>query len=134
MKGIRLLIDLLKERWLHKTNTFKKPIFLIKNMVTELTNGVFNEFIKEGTVLIDFYADWCMPCVMMGPVVEEISEKFGKKLKVGKVNVEDGQEIAQKFNVSSIPNFVLFKDGKVITNFVGAMSEEDFSERIKKFL
>jgi thioredoxin 1 len=103
-------------------------------MVTELTNGVFNEFIKEGTVLIDFYADWCMPCVMMGPVVEEISEKFGKKLKVGKVNVEDGQEIAQKFNVSSIPNFVLFKDGKVITNFVGAMSEEDFSERIKKFL
>ena len=103
-------------------------------MVTELTNGAFNEFVKEGTVLIDFYADWCMPCVMMGPVVEEISEKFGKKLKVGKVNVEDGQEIAQKFNVSSIPNFVLFKDGKVITNFVGAMSEEDFSERIKKFL
>ena len=103
-------------------------------MVTELTNGAFNEFIKEGTVLIDFYADWCMPCVMMGPVVEEISEKFGKKLKVGKVNVEDGHDIAQKFNVSSIPNFVLFKDGKAIANFVGAMSEEDFSDKIKKFL
>ena len=103
-------------------------------MVIELTNGKFNEFIKEGNVLIDFYADWCMPCVMMGPIVEDISEKFKKNLKVGKVNVEDGQEIAQKFNVSSIPNFVLFKDGKVITNFVGAMSEEDFSERLKKFL
>jgi thioredoxin 1 len=103
-------------------------------MVTELTNGKFNEFIKEGNVLIDFYADWCMPCVMMGPVVEEISEKFGKKLKVGKVNVEDGHEIAQKFNVSSIPNFVLFKEGKVVANFVGAMSEDDFSEKIKKFL
>ncbi|HPD82136.1 MAG TPA: thioredoxin [Candidatus Pacearchaeota archaeon] len=104
-------------------------------MVTELTNGKFNEFIKEGTVLIDFYADWCMPCVMMGPIVEDVAEKFEKKkLKVGKVNVEDGHEIAQKFNVSSIPNFVLFKDGKVITNFVGAMSEEDFSERLKKFL
>lgn len=103
-------------------------------MVIELTNGKFNEFIKEGTVLIDFYADWCMPCVMMGPIVEDISEKFKKNLKVGKVNVEDGQEIAQKFNVSSIPNFVLFKDGKVAANFVGAMSEEDFSERLKKFL
>ncbi|MGY4884005.1 MAG: thioredoxin [Nanobdellota archaeon] len=103
-------------------------------MVTELTNGAFNEFIKEGTVLIDFYADWCMPCVMMGPIVEDVSEKFSKKMKFGKVNVEDGHAIAQKFNVSSIPNFVLFKDGKVVTNFVGAMSEEDFSERLKKFL
>lgn len=103
-------------------------------MVEELTNGAFNEFIKEGTVLIDFYADWCMPCVMMGPIVEDVAEKFGNKLKVGKVNVEDGHEIAQKFGVSSIPNFVLFKDGKVATNFVGAMSEEDFSERLKKFL
>ena len=103
-------------------------------MVIELTNGKFNEFIKEGTVLIDFYADWCMPCVMMGPIVEDISEKFKKNLKVGKVNVEDGQEIAQKFNVFSIPNFVLFKDGKAVTNFIGSMSEEDFSERLKKFL
>jgi thioredoxin 1 len=103
-------------------------------MVTELTNGKFNEFIKEGTVLIDFYADWCMPCVMMGPIVDELSEKFGKKMKFGKVNVEDGHEIAQKFNVSSIPNFVMFKDGKVIANFVGAMSEEDFADRLKKFL
>jgi thioredoxin 1 len=103
-------------------------------MVIELTNGKFAEFIKEGNVLIDFYADWCMPCVMMGPVVEEVANKFGKRLKVGKVNVEDGHEIAQKFNVSSIPNFVLFKDGKVVTNFVGAMSQEDFSEKLKKLL
>ncbi len=103
-------------------------------MVAELTNGSFNEFIKEGTVLIDFYADWCMPCVMMVPIVEEVAEKFNGKLKVGKVNVEDGHEISQKFGVSSIPNFVLFKVGKVITNFVGAMSEEEFSEKIQKFL
>ncbi len=103
-------------------------------MVIELTNGKFNDFIKEGTVLIDFYADWCMPCVMMGPIVQDIAEKFSGKLKVGKVNVEDGQEIAQKFGVSSIPNFVVFKNGKSVGNFVGAMSEEDFSERLKKFL
>jgi thioredoxin 1 len=117
-----------------KTNNFKNTLFLRLIMVTELTNGKFNEFIKEGNVLIDFYADWCMPCVMMGPIVEEISEKFKKKLNVGKVNVEDGHEIAQKFKVMSIPNFVLFKDGKVAANFVGAMSEEDFSDRLRKFL
>lgn len=103
-------------------------------MVTELTNGKFDEFVKEGNVLIDFYADWCMPCVMMGPIVEEIANKFGKKLKVGKMDMEEGREIAQKFNVMSIPNFVLLKDGKVVTNFVGAMSEEDFMDKLEKFL
>jgi thioredoxin 1 len=103
-------------------------------MVEELTNGKFNEFISKGNVLIDFYADWCMPCVMMGPIVEDVAEKFSKKLKVGKVNVEDGHAIAQKFNVSSIPNFVLFKDGKVVNQFVGSMSEEDFSEKLKGYL
>jgi len=103
-------------------------------MVTELTNGKFDEFVKEGNVLIDFYADWCMPCVMMGPIVEEVEKKFEGKLKVGKFDIEDGREIAQRFNVMSIPNFVLLKDGKVVTNFVGAMSEEDFIEKLEKFL
>lgn len=103
-------------------------------MATELTNGKFNEFIKTGDVLIDFYADWCMPCVMMGPIVEEVASKFGKKLKFGKVNVEDGHEIAQKFNVSSIPNFVLFRDGKVAANFIGAMSEDEFEKKLKNYI
>lgn len=103
-------------------------------MVQELTNGEFNEFIKEGVVLIDFFADWCMPCVMMGPIVDEMAEKFKGKIKVGKVNIEDNQELAQRYNVASIPNFVLFKDGKVIEQFVGGMSEEDFEEKLKKFI
>jgi thioredoxin 1 len=103
-------------------------------MVIELTNGKFNEFIKEGKVLIDFYADWCMPCVMMGPVVEEASEKFKGKVKFGKVNVEDSPEIASKFNVFSIPNFVFLKDGKVVQNFVGGMSAEDFEHRLKELI
>lgn len=103
-------------------------------MAEELTNGKFDDFIKEGVVLIDFYADWCMPCVMMGPIVDEVAEKLKGKAKVAKVNVEDGQEIAQKFNVSSIPNFVLFKDGKVVDQFVGGMSEEELEEKIKAHL
>jgi thioredoxin len=103
-------------------------------MVEELTNGKFDEFIKEGIVLIDFFADWCMPCVMMGPIVDEMSEKFKGKIKVAKVNVEDAQEIAQKFNVSSIPTFIIFKDGKVVEQFTGGMSEEDLENKLNGLL
>lgn len=102
--------------------------------VPELTNGEFEAFIKEGTVLVDFFAEWCMPCVMMGPVVEELSEKFQGKIQFGKVNIEDNQALAAKFGVRSIPNFILFKDGNVAKTFVGAMSEEDFEERLKEFV
>ncbi len=103
-------------------------------MVDELTNGEFEEFIREGLVLIDFYADWCMPCVMMGPIIEDLAEKMKGKVKVGKVNVEENQEIAQKNNVSSIPKFILFKDGKMIEEFVGSMSEEELENKIKGHL
>ena len=99
--------------------------------VKELTNGEFEEFIKKGTVLIDFFADWCMPCVIMGPIVEEMSEKFKGKIKFGKVDVGENPELAQKFDVSSIPNFSVFKNGKIIKQFFGSMSEEDFEKRLK---
>lgn len=103
-------------------------------MVKELSNGEFSEFVKEGVVLIDFFADWCMPCVMMGPVIDDMSEKFEGKIKFGKVNVEDNQELAQKFEVSSIPNFVMFKDGEVVDRFMGAMQEDELEEKLKGFL
>lgn len=102
--------------------------------VPELSNGEFDSFTKEGLVLIDFFAEWCMPCVMMGPVIDELSEKFDGKIKFGKVNIEDNQEIAQKFGVRSIPNFVLLKEGKLVESFVGAMGEEDFEDKLKTFL
>ncbi len=103
-------------------------------MVTELTNGKFEEFTKKGLVLIDFYADWCMPCVMMGPIVEDVSEKFKGKVDVGKVNIEDNQELAQKHNVSSIPTFMIFKDGKVIDQFMGSISEEELEKKLNSHL
>ena len=102
--------------------------------VPELTNGEFSDFIKEGIVLVDFFAEWCMPCVMMGPVIDELSEKFKGKIKFGKVNIDENRELAQKFNISSIPNFVLFKDGTPSEQFVGGMSEEDFEEKLKKLI
>ena len=102
--------------------------------ITELSGKEFDNFTKEEVVLIDFYADWCMPCVMMAPVMDELSEKFRGKIKFGKINIEDNQELAQKFNVSSIPNFVLLKEGKVIEQFVGAMPVDDFADKLKNLL
>jgi len=105
-----------------------------KDKVPELTNGEFEDFIKEGIVLIDFFAEWCMPCLMMAPVIEDLSEKFEGKMKFGKVNVGDNEEIARRFNVNSIPNFTLFKDGKVIEQFIGAMSGEEFEDKLNNYL
>jgi len=102
--------------------------------VAELTGKEFEEFAKKGLVFIDFFAEWCMPCVMMGPIVEEVSKKFNKKIKFGKVNVGENEALARKFDVSSIPNFVLLKDGKVVENFVGAMDADELENRLKKFL
>jgi len=102
--------------------------------VPELTNGEFDEFIKKGLVLVDFYADWCMPCLMMAPVIDELSEKLKGKIKFGKVNVEDNQGLAQKFHIISIPNMKLFRDGRIIDEFVGGISGDDFEEKLKKFI
>ncbi|MFA6974301.1 MAG: thioredoxin [Parcubacteria group bacterium] len=104
------------------------------DVVPELTNGEFEPFIKKGLVLVDFFAEWCMPCVMMGPVVDELATKFKGKIKFGKVNIEDNNILAQKLGVRSIPNFILFKEGKQIENFVGTMPSEDFEERLNEFI
>lgn len=103
-------------------------------MTIELTKEKFNEFIKKGIVLIDFHAHWCMPCVMMSPIVEEISKKFNGKIKVGKINVDENQDISQKYNVRSIPTFIIFKEGKIADTFIGAVSKEEMERRIKKYL
>jgi len=102
--------------------------------VPELTNGEFEEFTKKGIVLVDFFAEWCMPCLMMAPVIDELSEKFKGKIKFGKVNVEDNQKIAMKFNVTSIPNLILLKDGKLQDNFIGALSAEELEGKLEKYL
>ena len=79
---------------------------------------------KEIPVLVDFWAPWCNPCVMLKPVLEKVSEDYKEKMILAKVNVEEGQDFAGKFNVMSIPAVKLFKNGEVIDEFVGAQPEE----------
>jgi thioredoxin 1 len=104
------------------------------NSLPELTLKEFDTFYKKGLVLIDFFAEWCMPCTMMSPVIEELNEKFKGKIKIGKVDISENQEIAEKFGVSSIPTFIIFKDGKIVKQFSGLTSSEDFTDILNEFI
>ncbi|MGI6512223.1 MAG: thioredoxin [Catenisphaera adipataccumulans] len=85
-------------------------------------------------VLIDFYADWCPPCKMMGPIVRKLADKYDGKVKIGKVNSDQQPELARQFGVMSIPNFVFIKDGKLVDQVVGAMPQHVLEQRIQNIL
>ncbi len=86
---------------------------------------------QKGLVLVDFYAEWCGPCKMTEPIIEELSTEM-KDIKFVKVNVDENQELASQYSVFSIPTFLIFKDGAVASQFVGAMGKEGFLDEIHK--
>jgi len=83
------------------------------------------------TVIVDFYADWCGPCKMMSPIIDEIAEEGWENVKVGKVNVDENQELAIQYDVMSIPTIAVFKNGKIATTFVGVTDKEKLKEAVK---
>jgi len=98
-----------------------------------LTNENFDKELSGSTMLVDFWAPWCGPCRMLGPVVEALSGEM-KTLKFGKVNVDENPELSERFEVASIPTLLLFKNGKVIANRVGATTKETLKEWINSSL
>lgn len=101
-------------------------------MVNKFTTQNFEEEVKKynGTVLVDFYADWCGPCRMMSPVVDEISNE-NTNAKVGKVNCDEEMELAAEFEVMSIPTLIIFKNGEIAKTFVGVTPKEEIEENLK---
>lgn len=99
---------------------------------THLTPQNFEgEVLKSNVpVLVDFWAEWCGPCKMIAPIVDELSQELAGKLKVTKLNVDDAQELAAKYNIMSIPTLLLFKDGEPVEQIVGAMSKDQLLEKI----
>jgi thioredoxin 1 len=85
-------------------------------------------------VLVDFWAEWCGPCRMVGPAVEQLSQSMSDKIKIAKLNVDENQEIAVKYGVRSIPSLLLFKDGKEIARTVGAAPKEAYQKFIEESL
>ena len=103
--------------------------------IVELADGnEFEAFTKKGLVLMDFWADWCMPCLVMAPVMEELGKKFQGKIKFGKIDVDENRELSERFHIHSIPNFILFKNGVIAEQFIGSMPKEDFEEKLRKHL
>ena len=108
----------------------------------EFLQKVFNyeknatKWVYEGDkpCIIDFYADWCGPCKMMGPVVEAMAELFDGKMKIGKLNVDDSQQTAAAYGVMSIPTFIFFKNGEKVQQSVGAVSKEELEQVIRNVI
>ena len=89
---------------------------------------------SDKPVLVDFWASWCMPCKMIGPIIEEIATAHSDKVKVGKLNVDEAGEVASKYNIISIPTLLVFKDGKVVNQRVGAGSRQMIESLIADYL
>ena len=101
------------------------------NLITNKNN--FEETILKSKtpVLVDFYADWCTPCKMMSPIIEEVSNEFKGKIIVLKINIDECPDIAQKYSVMSIPTIILFKNGEATKTSVGVTSKEKLVEMIQ---
>lgn len=105
-------------------------------MAKELTDNNFKETALDSdkVVLIDFWAEWCGPCRMIGPVIEELHEEYGEKAIIGKVNVDDNPEISMKYGIRSIPTILILKNGEVVDKHVGVASKSDLEAKINAHL
>ncbi|MFQ5877141.1 MAG: thioredoxin [Acidobacteriota bacterium] len=104
-----------------------------KNILT-LTSSNFEEEIKKAgsPILVDFWAEWCGPCRMVAPVLEKLAEQYDGKARVGKVNVDENSALASKYGIQSIPTLLLFKEGKVVEQFIGATTQDALASMLDK--
>lgn len=106
-----------------ETEDVMEYTFTVENFEDEVLKS-------ELPVLVDFYADWCNPCKMMAPAVEALAKELEGKCKVGKCDVQTNMAIAQKYRVTSIPNFIVFRNGQPAANFLGAMSADELRSQV----
>jgi thioredoxin 1 len=100
--------------------------------IREITDENFADEIEasEGLAIVDFWAEWCGPCRMVGPIVEELAQEYEGKIKVGKLDVDSNRVTAGRFNIRSIPSILYFKDGEVVDQVVGAFPKKYLEEKI----
>ncbi len=107
---------------------------MASDAVLELTNDNFEtEVLKSSTpVLVDFWAEWCQPCLMLGPTIDALATEYKGKVKVGKVNTDKNQNTAVKYGIVNIPTVILFKDGQVVQKFVGQRHKNEYKQELDK--
>jgi thioredoxin 1 len=98
-----------------------------------LTDKNFNQQIKKGIILVDFWAEWCGPCKMMAPVLNDLAENLDSGKSIGKLDVQEFQSLASTYKVRGIPTMILFKDGKEVNRFVGVKSKDFLLKEMNKF-
>lgn len=94
----------------------------------------FDKVVNQAIVLVDFWAEWCSPCKVQDPILDEVAENLQGKVLVAKVNVDDNRTLATKYNIMSIPTLILFKNGEKIHHFSGIQSKEKLTKTIMKYL
>jgi len=118
---------------------FKKVNLLktkLKNMAQIFTDQNFDELVlkSDKPVVVDFWAEWCGPCRMLAPVVEELSEEFKGSALIGKLNVDENAEVSMRYGIRSIPTLLFFKNGELVDKQVGVVPKNVLAEKIKKHL
>ena len=104
--------------------------------IVNLSDASFDEHVKSSDVpvLVDFWAEWCGPCKMIAPVLEEIAEEQGGKIEIAKLNIDDNLDVTRRFDVMSIPTLILFKDGEPKMRVIGAKPKGQLLEELSEFL
>ena len=105
-------------------------------MALEITDSNFEETVlkSDKPVMVDFWAAWCGPCRMVGPIIDELSEEYEGKAIIGKVDIDSNQQYAAQFGVRNIPTVLVFKDGELVDRKVGVSSKNDYAEAIEKLI
>lgn len=105
-------------------------------MAVELTDGNFQELVlnSDKPVLVDFWAAWCGPCRMLGPIVEELHNEYEGKAVVGKVDVDNNQQVAMQYGIRNIPTVLIFKNGEIVDKFVGVAPKASIAEKLEAYL
>lgn len=102
--------------------------------VVEVGDGALDGVVGSGVALVDFWAPWCGPCRMVGPVVESLASEYAGRVVVAKVNVDEDQKSAMRFRVMSIPTVLVFKDGEVVETLVGAQGRDAYVRALERHL